>query len=105
MERAGVAAPAIEVFSDFYRQLEGGATGLVREADVDPLVDVDRAADVTFDLDAQREAAAVTAVIKLNGGLGTSMGMDRAKSLLPVRSDLTFLDIIAPCLQDVTSWT
>lgn len=95
MERAGVAAPAIEVFSDFYRQLEGGATGLVREADVDPLVDVDRAADVTFDLDAQREAAAVTAVVKLNGGLGTSMGMDRAKSLLPVRGDLTFLDVIA----------
>ncbi len=103
MERAGVAAPAIEVFSDFYRQLEGGATGLVREADVDPLVDVDRAADVTFDLDAQREAAAVTAVIKLNGGLGTSMGMDRAKSLLPVRSDLTFLDIIARQVLQVRS--
>lgn len=95
MERAGVAAPAIEVFSAFYRQLEGGATGMVREVDVDPLVDVDRAADVTFDADAQREAAAVTAVLKLNGGLGTSMGMDRAKSLLLVRADRTFLDIIA----------
>jgi UTP--glucose-1-phosphate uridylyltransferase len=35
-------------------------------------------------------------VIKLNGGLGTSMGMDRAKSLLPVRPDgQTFLDVIA----------
>ena len=30
-------------------------------------------------------------VIKLNGGLGTSMGMDRAKSLLDVRDDLSFL--------------
>ena len=101
MERADVAAPAIEVFSDFYRQLEGGATGLVREADVDPLVDVDRAADVGFDARAQRDAAAVTAVIKLNGGLGTSMGMDRAKTLLPVRADLTFLDVIARQVQQV----
>jgi len=34
-------------------------------------------------------------VIKLNGGLGTSMGLERAKSLLPVRDDLSFLDLIA----------
>jgi UTP--glucose-1-phosphate uridylyltransferase len=34
-------------------------------------------------------------VIKLNGGLGTSMGMDRAKSLLCVRRGLSFLDVIA----------
>ena len=33
--------------------------------------------------------------MKLNGGLGTSMGLDRAKSLLEVRDGLTFLDIIA----------
>ncbi|MCF7913225.1 MAG: UTP--glucose-1-phosphate uridylyltransferase [Candidatus Cloacimonetes bacterium] len=35
------------------------------------------------------------AIIKLNGGLGTSMGLDRAKSLLKVRNEHTFLDIIA----------
>lgn len=34
------------------------------------------------------------AVIKLNGGLGTSMGLERAKSLIPVKGDLTFLDVI-----------
>src|SRR3712207_3585988 len=41
-------------------------------------------------------AAAIrtTAVIKLNGGLGTSMGMDRAKSLLCVRRGVSFPDII-----------
>jgi UTP--glucose-1-phosphate uridylyltransferase len=33
-------------------------------------------------------------VIKLNGGLGTSMGMTGPKSLLPVKEGLTFLDII-----------
>jgi UTP--glucose-1-phosphate uridylyltransferase len=34
-------------------------------------------------------------VIKLNGGLGTSMGMERAKSLLEVKDGMTFLDVIA----------
>ena len=34
-------------------------------------------------------------VVKLNGGLGTSMGMDKAKSLLEVRPGRSFLDIIA----------
>ncbi len=40
-----------------------------------------------MDDDDAREALAATAIIKLNGGLGTSMGMDRAKSLLPVRGE------------------
>ena len=34
------------------------------------------------------------AVIKLNGGLGTSMGLSAAKSLLPVKGNMNFLDII-----------
>ncbi len=33
-------------------------------------------------------------VIKLNGGLGTSMGLTRAKSLIPVREGYNFLQII-----------
>jgi UTP--glucose-1-phosphate uridylyltransferase len=33
-------------------------------------------------------------MIKLNGGLGTSMGLDRAKSLLTVRDGKNFLDLI-----------
>ena len=36
-----------------------------------------------------------TAVLKLNGGLGTSMGLEKAKSLLEVSGGLTFLDLIA----------
>jgi UTP--glucose-1-phosphate uridylyltransferase len=35
------------------------------------------------------------AVVKLNGGLGTSMGMTGPKSLVKVKDDLTFLDIAA----------
>ena len=31
-------------------------------------------------------------VLKLNGGLGTGMGLEKAKSLLPVKQGLTFLE-------------
>ncbi len=95
MSDAGVPQRAIDVFSSFYAQLEEGATGMIREADVDPLVDIDHAGAISLTDEECRAAAAVTAVIKLNGGLGTSMGLDRAKTLLPVRPDLTFLDVIA----------
>lgn len=33
-------------------------------------------------------------VIKLNGGLGTTMGCQGPKSTITVRDDLTFLDLI-----------
>ncbi|MBW1857428.1 MAG: UTP--glucose-1-phosphate uridylyltransferase [Deltaproteobacteria bacterium] len=36
-----------------------------------------------------------TVIIKLNGGLGTSMGLSKAKSLIEAKNGLTFLDIIA----------
>src|SRR5690349_14319013 len=67
---------------------------MVPEDTIEP-VEMDALADADVPDDVAREALAGTVVIKLNGGLGTSMGMDRAKSLLPVRDGLSFLDIIA----------
>ena len=95
MRDAGVAPAAIDVFTRFYRLLESGATGMIPEADVEPLTDVVRRDDLDVSPQDARAALERTAVIKLNGGLGTSMGMDRAKSLLCVRKGLSFLDIIA----------
>jgi UTP--glucose-1-phosphate uridylyltransferase len=94
MADAGVPQRAIDVFSSFYGQLEEGSSGMIREADVEPLSGIDHAGSLELSDEQCREAAAVTAVVKLNGGLGTSMGLDRAKTLLPVRPDLTFLDVI-----------
>ncbi|WP_353648110.1 UTP--glucose-1-phosphate uridylyltransferase [Nakamurella sp. A5-74] len=94
MAADGLPPQAIAVFSRFYRDLESGATGMVHEADIDPLQDVTALADVQIGDDEQRSALAQTAIIKLNGGIGTSMGMEQAKSLLPVRGALSFLDVI-----------
>lgn len=93
MAAAGVDPVAIEVFAHYYRLVESGESGMVPESTIDPL-DLAALSDVEVSDDLAREAIGTTAVIKLNGGLGTSMGMDRAKSLLGVRGGLTFLDVI-----------
>ncbi|WP_229054936.1 UTP--glucose-1-phosphate uridylyltransferase [Aeromicrobium sp. Leaf350] len=101
MSDAGVPQQAIDVFTHYYDQLQAGATGMIPEADVEPLTGIERAATLEVDPEAVRTAADATVVIKLNGGLGTSMGMDRAKSLLPVRRGMTFLDIIVGQVEHV----
>ena len=95
MRDRGVDERAIRVFEHYYEQLEEGATGTIPEGTIDPLTDVPALGDVEASEQSRRDALAATVVIKLNGGLGTSMGMSGPKSALPVRDGLTFLDIIA----------
>ncbi len=92
MSEAGVDPVAIDVFEHYYRQVESGETGMIPESTIEPL-DIPSLADA--DLPETTEGLAGTVVVKLNGGLGTSMGLEKAKSLLEVREGLSFLDIIA----------
>jgi len=94
MRADGVADAAIDVFAHYYRELEAGATGMLPEADIEPVADLPRADDLPDPPDGGKEALGRTVMIKLNGGLGTSMGMTRAKSLLEVKDGLTFLAIV-----------
>ena len=94
MADAGVHRTAIDVFGHYYRELEGGATGLIREDDIRPMTDPPMLEDLDIDPAQAASALGETVLIKLNGGLGTSMGMAKAKSLLPVREGKTFLDLI-----------
>jgi UTP--glucose-1-phosphate uridylyltransferase len=94
MEQAGVDPVAIDVFAHYYRLVESGETGMIPESTIEP-VDMPALADVGVPDPAPTDGLAATVVVKLNGGLGTSMGLDRAKSLLEVRDGLTFLDVIA----------
>jgi len=92
MADAGVDPTAVDVFEHYYRMVESGETGMVPESSIEP-VDIPALADVGGG--GGTEGLARTVVVKLNGGLGTSMGLDKAKSLLEVREGLSFLDIIA----------
>jgi UTP--glucose-1-phosphate uridylyltransferase len=96
MRREGLPEVVVDTFRYYFGQLAEGHTGMVPESElrpVDALPDLD---SLPEDLDeVGLEALQEAVVIKLNGGLGTSMGLDRAKSLLEVKTGLTFLDIIA----------
>ncbi|WP_366179841.1 UTP--glucose-1-phosphate uridylyltransferase [Actinomyces timonensis] len=94
MRQGGAAPEAIDVFTHYYEELEAGATGLIPESTIEPLTSIDSIDDVEISDEDAREALSRTVLIKLNGGLGTSMGMSRAKSLLPVRDGKSFLDLL-----------
>jgi len=66
---------------------------MVPEETIEPFTTPDVVESIV-DPDQAREALDATVMIKLNGGLGTSMGLDKAKSLLPVRDGRSFLDIM-----------
>lgn len=95
MEQANVNEAAIKSFERNYQSLVNQETGMIPEDSIAPVSDLPdletlSSASTQFD----PELLSKTVVIKLNGGLGTSMGLQKAKSLLPVKEDSTFLDII-----------
>jgi UTP--glucose-1-phosphate uridylyltransferase len=86
----------IDTFEYYYRQLVAGETGLIPEASIEPVDTLPDAETLPADLaGAARDVLAKTVLIKLNGGLGTSMGLNGPKSLLVVRNGLSFLEIAA----------
>ncbi|MBM7825273.1 UTP--glucose-1-phosphate uridylyltransferase [Arcanobacterium pluranimalium] len=96
----GAGHIAVKVFEEYFYQLEQGSTGLIPESTIEPLTSVDDLTAVDIDPQVAKKALGQTVFLKLNGGLGTSMGLAKAKSLLPVRDGMTFLDIIFAQIRD-----
>jgi UTP--glucose-1-phosphate uridylyltransferase len=94
MRATGVGDPALETFRDHYERLLRGEVGILPESALEPVEDVPDLTDLPDDC-AAADAMDSTVVLKLNGGLGTSMGLTGPKSLIEVKDGLTFLDIIA----------
>ncbi len=91
----GLPALAIQSFRRHYQQLAGGFTGLIPERDIQPLRSLPDAETLDPALSSLgREALASTVILKLNGGLGTSMGLERAKSLIEVKPGHSFLRLL-----------
>ncbi len=95
MRAQGLSDPAIASFAMHLRRLRGGDRGTIAEDEIGPVPNLPDAEDLEAYREVGRARLDTVVVIKLNGGLGTSMGLDRAKSLLPVRGRLSFLDLIA----------
>jgi UTP--glucose-1-phosphate uridylyltransferase len=99
MRAEGLGDAAVETFARQYQRLQAGETGTVAESEIEPVADLPDAGDLQDSADAALLDQAV--VIKLNGGLGTSMGMTKAKSLLEVKDGRTFLDLVAEQILDL----
>jgi UDP-N-acetylglucosamine pyrophosphorylase len=93
MKAEGLNDAAIAAFKYNYEVLVSGKNTMIPEAaigKVDELPSLDN-----LDIVDDSSLLAKTVLLKLNGGLGTGMGLDKAKSLLEVSSGNTFLDLIA----------
>jgi len=92
MEEKGLKKEFIDGWIGLYEKLVAGDKGMIPESTIEPVEEL-TALDTLSEGDA--ELLQKTVVLKLNGGLGTGMGLDKAKSLLEVKDGNTFLDLIA----------
>ncbi len=94
MRAGGVADVVVANFRHQYARLLAGETGYVDGSVAGPVDGVPDAAALAGYRAAGAAALDRAVVLKLNGGLGTSMGLSGPKSLIPVKAGLSFLDII-----------
>ncbi len=92
MHEAGAHEEAIRAFESAYSRLRSGDEAMLPSSELEPAGDIP-VLDELPDADAS-DALAAVAVIKLNGGLATSMGLQQPKSLMEARDGRSFLDII-----------
>ncbi len=96
MTSAGLQPVVMDTFAWYYHKVVTGEKGFIYNRDIRPVETQDIADSATFapyaDMGEKMMPQAV--MIVLNGGLGTSMGLTGAKSLLPARNGKTFLEII-----------
>ncbi len=95
MEAVGLSRAAVDAFRHCVDVLESKRSMMISEAEIMP---ADNIADwdtlVAQSPAADAELLSQSVLIKLNGGLGTSMGLQKAKSLLEIKPGVTFLDLI-----------
>jgi UTP--glucose-1-phosphate uridylyltransferase len=92
MRAHGQPEEAIRAFRRAYERVDAGESAYLRTEDLRPVSDVASLDEVTeADPTAALESAAM---IKLNGGLATTMGLQHPKSLLEAREGHSFLDVI-----------
>src|SRR3712207_1761144 len=95
MRTDGAPDVAVDTFAHYYDRLAAGEQGTLAESEIEPADDVPDAERLPDPGGEVAELLDRAVSIRLNGGLGTSMGMTRAKSLLEAKDGLTFLDVIA----------
>ena len=95
-EAGGVRAAELAALRRRLRQLGEQQAGLLPGEALEPLADLPRLDELPGPAPGQaREVLGRLVIVKLDGGLGTSMGLSGPKSLLEVKPGASFLDVIA----------
>ena len=93
-QEAGAQPSELAALRRRIEQLVHPDAGQLPGSSLQPLPDLPRLEDMRSPSEAEgREVLDQLVVVKLNGGLGTSMGLSGPKSLLQVKQGMSFLDI------------
>ncbi len=101
MIAAGMDEAAIRAFRRNYEALLRNETGLISEESIAPATGLASLDSLAGCAPADAAMLAQAVVIKLNGGLGTGMGLQGPKSLLCVRDGINFLDLMVSQILDL----
>jgi UTP--glucose-1-phosphate uridylyltransferase len=95
-EAGGVRGAELATLRRRLHQLNEQQSGLLPGDELEPLADLPSLDELPEPpADRAREVLDKVVIVKLNGGLGTSMGLSGPKSLIEVKAGMTFLDVIA----------
>lgn len=96
MKEEGLAQTVIDTFAYYYEKVLTGETGLLSDRDIMPVheKEIENSENLKGYADAGKRVLNNSVRIVLNGGLGTSMGLTGPKSLIKVKNDQSFLEII-----------
>ncbi len=105
MEREQLGNEVVETFTQYFNSFVAGDRGLLTNKTISAPEEGDVIDFITL-TEKKSEYLSKLAICKLNGGLGTSMGLTKAKSLLPVFNtnegeELTFLDVTLKQLESL----
>ncbi|BDA80808.1 nucleotide glucose-1-phosphate uridylyl transferase [Leptospira kobayashii] len=88
---------------DLVRKGENGIVTWNEVGDLDPKKDEIDFLEIQKSYPSDPNTLSKLVVIKLNGGLGTSMGLEKAKSLIPIKDGKSFLAVIAAQVEYIRS--
>lgn len=102
MRADGASEPQLAAFARRLGQLEAFGAGLLPGDELEPLEAVDALDDLP---ESAPGALDHVAIVKLNGGLGTSMGLSAPKSTIEAKDGRSFLDVIGMQVRALRTWT
>ncbi len=101
MIAAGMGDAAIRAFRRNYEALLREETGMIPEDSISPAAGMASFESIASGGQVDAALLSQAVVIKLNGGLGTGMGLQGPKSLLAVRDGVNFLDLMVRQILDL----